>query len=66
MLYMSGLWRKYSGGQLNENRIVCPCVCVCLHVNKVYQINGSIVGQSKEDKILNLLTYMGMCVCEYK
>ncbi len=25
-------------------------MCVCLHVNKVYQINGSIVGRSKEDK----------------
>ena len=25
-------------------------VCVCLHVSKVYQINGSIVGRSKEDK----------------
>ena len=23
---------------------------VCLHVSKVYQINGSIVGRSKEDK----------------
>ena len=40
-------------------------VCVCLYVNKVYQINGSIVGRSKEDKNLTLLTYMGMCVCEY-
>ena len=65
MLYTSGLCRKYRFGQLNENRIVCPCVCVCgyLHVNKVYQINGSIVGWSKEDKNLTLLTYMGMCVC---
>ena len=42
---------------------VCVCVCVCLHVDKVYQINGSIVGRSKEDKNLTLLTYMGICVC---
>ena len=53
--------RKYSCGQLNENMIVRPCVC--LHVNKVYQINGSIIGRRKEDKNLTLLTYMGMCVC---
>ena len=38
-------------------------MCVCLHVYKVYQIKGSIVGRSKEDKTLTLLTYMGMCVC---
>ena len=62
MLCTSGLCRKYSCDQLNENRIVHPCVCVCLHVNKVYQINGSIVGRSKEDDDLTLLTYMGMCV----
>ena len=33
MLCMRGLCRKYSYGQLNENRIVRPCVC--LHVSKV-------------------------------
>ena len=43
------LWKK-SYGQLNENKIVHPCVCVCLHVNKVYKINGSLVGLSKLDK----------------
>ena len=42
---------------------VCVCVCVYLLVSKVYQINGSIVDRSKEDKNLSLLTYMGMCVC---
>ena len=36
--------KKYSCGQLNENRIVHPCV------SKVYKINRSIVGRSKEDK----------------
>ena len=41
-------------------------VCVCLHVDKVNQINGSKVDRSKEDKNLTLLTYMGMCVYIYK
>ena len=40
---------------------VCVCVCVC--VSKVYWINASIVGRSKEDKKLTLLTYMCMRVC---
>ena len=67
MLYTSSLCRKYSYGQLNENKIVRPCVCVCLHVSKVYWNNASIVGRSKEDKKLTLLTYMYMRtrVCVY-
>ena len=35
---------KFSYGQLNENRVIHMCVCVCLHVNKVYQIKDSMVG----------------------
>ena len=46
MLCTSGLCRKYSYGQLNENRIVRPCVC--LHVSKVYWNNASIVGRSSD------------------
>ena len=38
-------------------------VCACVHVGKVYWINVSIVGQSKKDKKLALLTYMCMRVC---
>ena len=38
-------------------------VCVCLHVNKVYQINGSMVGRSKLDK--NNCHYLHMWVCVY-
>ena len=70
MLCTSGLCRKYSYGQLNENRIVRPCVrvcvCVCLHVCKVYQNYVSIVGRSKENKKLTLLTYMCMRGGVYK
>ena len=36
---------------------------VCVHVKKVYWPNVSIVGRSKEDEKLTLLTYMCMRVC---
>ena len=35
MLCTSGLCRKYSYGQLNEN-MICSPLCVSLHVSKVY------------------------------
>ena len=64
MLCTSGVCRKYSYGQLNENGIVRPCVCVCVCVDKVYQINGSIVGRSKEDKNFSFTYIHGyVCVC---
>ena len=62
MLCMSSLCRKYSYGQLNKNRIVRPCVYVYMLVKSI-EIKVSIVGRSKKDKMLTLLTYMGMCVC---
>ena len=40
-------------------------VHLCVHVGKVYWINVSIVGRSKEDKKLALFTYMCVCVCVY-
>ena len=43
--------------------MICLPVCACVDVGKVYWINMCIVGQSKEDKKLTLLTYMWMCVC---
>ena len=46
---------------------VCVCVCVCvLNVNKVYQINGSMVGRSKLDKNNCLYLHMWVCVCVYE
>ena len=45
------------------------CVCVCLHISKVYQINGSIVGRSKVDKFylyLHTWVCMYVCVCVYE
>ena len=44
---------------------ICSPVYVCVHVEKVYLTNLSIVGRIKENKKLTLLTYMGMCVCIY-
>ena len=60
------LWvcRKYSYGQLNKI-MICSPLCACVHVRKVYWINVSIVGRSKEDKKWTLLTYMCMRVCIY-
>ena len=55
--------RKYSYGKFNKNYLF-P-VFACVHVGKVYRINVSIVGRSKEDKKLTLLTYMCMRVCIY-
>ena len=49
--------RKYSYGQFNK-KMICSPVCACVHVGKVYRINVSVVGRSKEDKKLTLLTYM--------
>ena len=46
-------------------RMICSPVCACVHVGKVNRINVSIVGRSKKDKKLTLLTYMCMCVCIY-
>ena len=46
-------------------KMICSLVCACVHVGKVYRIIVSIVGRSKEDKKLPLLTYMCMCVCIY-
>ena len=41
----------------------CSLVCVCVYMLvKVYQINGSIVGQSKEDKNV-VFTYIHGYVC---
>ena len=56
--------RKYRYSQLNKNMISSP-VCACVHVGKVYRINVSIVGRSKDDKKLTLLTYMCMHVRIY-
>ena len=56
--------RKYSYCQFNKNMICLP-VCACVYVRKVYWINVSIVGRSKEDKKLTLLTYMCMHVFIY-
>ena len=39
-------------------------MCVCLHVSKVYQINGPIVGQVKEDKNF-VFTCVHGYVCVY-
>ena len=41
------------------------CSPVCVHAGKVYRINASIVGRSKEDKKLTLLTYMCTRECIY-
>ena len=58
---------KMKIGLKNENRVVhtcvCVCVCVCLYVNKIYQINGSMVGRSKLDKNNCLYLHMWVCVC---
>ena len=56
--------RKYSYGQLRKNGICSPAHA-CTHVGKVYRITMSIIGRSKEDKKLTLLTYMCMRVCIY-
>ena len=40
------------------------CSPVCLYVSKVYQINGSIVGWSKEDKNFGF-TYIHGYMCVY-
>ena len=56
--------RKYNYGQLSKN-MICSPVCACVHVGKVYWINVSIVGRSKEDKKLTLLKYVCMRVCVY-
>ena len=40
----------------------CSPMCVCLHVSKVNQINGSIVGQIKEDENV-VFTYINVYVC---
>ena len=52
-----------SDGQLNEIGLFIR-VCVCLRVSKVYQINRSIVGQSKKDKNV-VFTYIHGYVCVY-
>ena len=59
------LCRKYSYGQVNKN-MICSPVCACVQLGKVYWVYMSIVGRSKEEKKLTLLTYMCMCVniCE--
>ena len=54
--------RKHRYGQFNKKLFVRPCVHVD-NVGKVYRINVSIVGRSKEDKKLALLKYMRMRVC---
>ena len=46
-------------------KMICSPVCACVHVGKVYWINESIIGRSKEDKKLTLLTYKCMRVCVY-
>ena len=46
-------------------KMICSPVCVCVYVGKVYLINVSIVGRSKEDKKFTLPTYMCMRVCIY-
>ena len=46
-------------------KIICSPVCACVYDGKVYLINVSIVGRSKKDKKLTLLTYMSMLVCIY-
>ena len=46
-------------------KMICSPVRACVHVGKVYRINVSIVGRSKKDKKLTLLTYMFMRVCIY-
>ena len=55
--------RKHSYGQSNK-KMICSPVCACVHVGNIYQINESIVGRSKEDKELTLLTYMSIYVCD--
>ena len=36
--------------------MICSPVCACVHIGKVYWINVSMVGRSKEDKKLTLLS----------
>ena len=44
--------------------MICSPVCASVHVGKVYWINVSIVGRSKEDKNwLYLHTCVCVCVC---
>ena len=31
-------------------KMICSPMCACVHVGKVYRINVSIVGRSKENK----------------
>ena len=50
--------KQDKNGQLNKN-MISP-VCACVHVGKVYWVNVSVVGPSKEDK--NWL-YLHTCVC---
>ena len=46
-------------------KMICLPLCACVYVGKVYRINVSIVGRSKEDKKLTFLTYMRMRVYIY-
>ena len=55
--------RKYSYRQLNKN-MICSSARLCVYMlGKVYWPNISIIGRSKEDKKLTLLTYVRMRVC---
>ena len=56
--------RKYSYGQFIKKLFTRPFVRVYM-LGKVYSINMFIVGRSKENKNLTLLTYMRMRVCIY-
>ena len=46
-------------------KMICSPECACVHVGKVDRINVSIVGRSKKDRKLTLLTYMCMRMCIY-
>ena len=46
---------------------MCGYMCVYMNdVNKVYQINGFMVGRSKLDKNNCLYLRMWVCVCVYE
>ena len=45
-------------------KMICSPVCACVHVGKVYWINVSIVGWSKEDIKIDF-TYIHVYACEY-
>ena len=49
-------------------KMIYSPMCACPHVGKVYWINVSIVGRSKKDKKMTLLTCVCMCVyvCDRK